>query len=451
MKFCKHHYLHYHYRYAGKKISRNDVFSYEDDSISERMESEDSDKDVEHEEMNSISLEQSDDEFDSNRETNLKNTLESISDLEEETDYDMNINDQLHKHQNITVKTMSETNVRAEIEKGNCVRNQLKLWENFLEIRIKLQKWIAISNQIPQYDMHKELRSDVDFVHKVNETKIKLALIMENMLQLKDLLLKQYPETKNLCVNAKKRKINKDRNINTDDTMDEEIFSDTEDELENGQKSSIDEDPETVKESVPQKRLRYNDYEKVLQKEHDLYKEYRDSVIKKWNDKTWIATSSLSKDSNQTTLKQIEFAISDINKLRKRSQLKRSEYNIVGKSSLKEDNGNIRIQEYDPEIYDDDDFYHQLLRDLIEYKSLDVTDPIQLSKRWIQLQNMRKKMKRKIDTRATKGRRVRYNVHNKLVNFMAPITVYNTWTHNAKNELYNSLFNKIELTEEQIK
>jgi len=395
-------------------------------------------------------LEQSDDELDSNREINLKEgsieSLESISNLtEQDDDYDIDINNSLYKQENSTIKTMSETNVRAEIERGNCIRNQLKLWENFLEMRIKLQKCVVISNQMPQYDTHKEFRSNIDFVKKVNETKTKLALIMENMLCLKDLLLKQYPETKNLYIDAKKRKINK--NINADDSMNEEILSDTEDKLENEKQSFIDKDAETIEDHLlPQKRLKHNDYEKVLQKDHDSYREYRNSIIKKWNDKTRITTGSLTKGSSQTTLKQIEFAMSDISKLRKRTQLKRSEYNVIGKFSPNEDNDDRRIHEYDPEIYDDDDFYHQLLRDLIEYKSSDVTNPIQLSKQWIQLQNMRKKIKRKIDTRATKGRRVRYNVHNKLVNFMAPITMYDTWTDNAKNELYNSLFGKIKST-----
>lgn len=419
--------------------------------MSEDAESKGSEEDVEDEEMDDI-LEQSN-KLDSNRQTNMKegsiDALESMSDLEAQDDYDIDINDPLYKQENSTIKTMSETNVRTEIERGNCVKNQLKLWENFLEMRIKLQKCVVTSNQMPQHDTHKELRLNVDFAKKVNETKTKLTLIMENMLRLKDLLLKQYPETKNLCIDAKKRKTNK-KNINTNDPMDEEIPSDTEDELENRKQS--DEDIEAVEElEVPQKRLRYNDYEKILQKDHDFYKKYRDSVIKKWNDKTWITTGLLNKGSSQTTLKQIEFAMSDISKLRKRTQLKRSEYNIAGKSLPNEDNDGRRIQEYDPEIYDDDDFYHQLLRDLIEYKSLDMMDPIQLSKQWIQLQSMRKKMKRKIDTRATKGRRVRYNVHNKLVNFMAPITVYDTWTDIAKNELYNSLFGKIKSTEEQVK
>jgi protein AATF/BFR2 len=37
-------------------------------------------------------------------------------------------------------------------------------------------------------------------------------------------------------------------------------------------------------------------------------------------------------------------------------------------------------EEYDPEIFDDDDFYHKLLRDLIERKATSVVDPSKLGK-----------------------------------------------------------------------
>lgn len=37
-------------------------------------------------------------------------------------------------------------------------------------------------------------------------------------------------------------------------------------------------------------------------------------------------------------------------------------------------------KDYDPEIFDDSDFYHQLLRELIERRSADVTDPVQLGR-----------------------------------------------------------------------
>ena len=48
-------------------------------------------------------------------------------------------------------------------------------------------------------------------------------------------------------------------------------------------------------------------------------------------------------------------------------------------------------------------------------------------------------MKAKVDTRASKGRKIRYTVHNKMVNFMAPVPSY-SWTDGAKNELFKSLF-----------
>jgi len=37
-------------------------------------------------------------------------------------------------------------------------------------------------------------------------------------------------------------------------------------------------------------------------------------------------------------------------------------------------------KDYDEEVFDDDDFYHQLLRELIEKKTSDVNDPVALSR-----------------------------------------------------------------------
>ena len=39
------------------------------------------------------------------------------------------------------------------------------------------------------------------------------------------------------------------------------------------------------------------------------------------------------------------------------------------------------LKDYDTEIFDDSDFYHQLLRELIEKKTSDISDPVALS-RW---------------------------------------------------------------------
>ncbi|XP_076181395.1 apoptosis antagonizing transcription factor isoform X2 [Ptiloglossa arizonensis] len=425
-------------RYIGKKVSRKDVYTSDNDSLTVSESEEDEEVD---------SVEQENDNY-INEELNYDDEKSLIQYSEDVQDKSCN-SDNSNTKQKIDFQTISHTNFRADIEKGNCVRSQLKLWESLLEVRIKLQKCLVTSNQMPQYDAHKNFIENVDYTKKVDENKSKLKLLLNNMLQLQNLFLKQYPETKNLSAQSRKRKAEESidtemTNVDNDDVMNEEIPSDTEDENEKEDTLISSRDAGNITKHVIGKKLKLDNYEKILNENHKLYTEYRNSVIQKWNEKTRIATGKLNKGMNQTTLKQIEFALSDKEKLRKRTQLKRSEYKIIDKIGVTEDdNEGRRVQEYDPEIYDDDDFYHQLLRDLIEYKSADITDPVQLSKQWIQLQNMRRKMKRKIDTRATKGRRIRYNIHNKLVNFMAPITISDTWSVHAKDELYNSLFGKI--------
>ncbi|XP_076686972.1 apoptosis antagonizing transcription factor [Andrena cerasifolii] len=459
-------------RYIGKKISRKDVYNTTSRSTleSEEESNDDTNNDGNSDSVDSDGIEGKDDEIsnegssgedDGNEEDSSNEELSGEDDDDEEGDSNDELsgedevdienksysNESSDAEQKSDFQTMSHTNVKADIDKGNCVRSQLNLWENLLEIRIKLQKCLFTSNQMPQFDDCKNFKENSEYATKTDESTSKLKLLLNNMLQLQHSLLKQYPETKNLSVRSKKRKaeesIDKEM-INTDEETDEEIPSDTEDENEKEDASISSKDTGDTIKGVFSKKLKLDDYEKLLSEHHKSYVEYRNSIIQKWNEKTRIASGKLNKGMDQTTLKQVEFALNDKEKLRKRTQLKRSEYIIIGKVEPTEDNNEgRRVQEYDSEIYDDDDFYHQLLRDLIEYKSADITDPIQLSKQWIQLQNMRRKMKRKIDTRATKGRRIRYNVHNKLVNFMAPITINDVWSNQAKDELYNSLFGKI--------
>ncbi|XP_015585242.1 protein AATF [Cephus cinctus] len=454
-------------RYKGKKVSRKDIYEEEvkvessdelEEGLSENNFSEaDSiqDSDTAEQKRN---IEDDEDDDDSERDVSDSDNNQDSDGDSNESNSDNEVDSEIDEDNPLRRKTKSDlnfqhisaTNVRSEVEKGNSVRNQLKVWENLLEMRIKLQKCLITSNKMPQYDTYKDFKKDNAFTATTNDAKNKLTHLLDSMLKLQSTLLKNYPETKNLNTLGKKRKADINESAEEDkdgydDPMDEEIPSDTEDENEKNEDASDSKDESKEKENIqetPKKKLKLIDYERILAENHKSYAAYRNSVIQKWNDKTRIATGNLTKGTSQPVVNQIEYILNDKMKLLKRTQLKRSEYEIVGKT-LEEDQDGRRVQEHDTEIYDDDDFYHQLLRELIEYKSSDVTDPIQLSKQWIQLQNMRSKMKRKIDTRATKGRRIRYNVHTKLVNFMAPITVNDTWTELARNELYSSLFGKI--------
>lgn len=210
------------------------------------------------------------------------------------------------------------------------------------------------------------------------------------------------------------------------DDMDEEIPS-SEDEPE----------PESLaeEESGPKKKKRkFNDYKKEINEKFQQFIPYRDSTIQKWNDKTQLAFGKVKKGGAPQipTLKQISHILSDKERLIKRTQTKRTQYAVIGKGA--EETGEI-----DEEIFDDDDFYHQMLRELIDRKTHNINDPVQLSRQWLELQKLRTKLKRVVDTDASKGRKIRYDVHPKLVNFMAPKDT-STMSDTAVKELMNSLF-----------
>lgn len=314
---------------------------------------------------------------------------------------------------------MSETT-----SKSISVKNQISLWENLLEIRIQMQKCLLAANKLPQNDKQKDLQENEEYNSKIIDSKRVCKMLLDKLMFLQNLCLQQYPETKDLGKNK-----SDEAKMDVDDS--EEIPS--EDEVSENEETNSN--SETIRDTTENKgkKRKLEDYEKDIDEQYSSYKKYCFSVVQKWDEKTRpILTKNMA---NTSVVNQIDHILSDKQKLIKRTQLKRSNYHIIGKTE--EENS----KESDPEIYDDDDFYHQLLRELIEYKSADVTDPVQLGRQWVQLQNLRSKMKKTIDTRATKGRKIRYTVHPKLVNYMAPIEE-NGWTDLAKNEMFGSLFGK---------
>ncbi|CAG8560824.1 10191_t:CDS:2 [Acaulospora colombiana] len=184
---------------------------------------------------------------------------------------------------------------------------------------------------------------------------------------------------------------------------------------------------------------------------HDAFLPYRTQTIEKWNNKVQIASgiplNKKFKAINQGANVQIGQALNDRERLIKRTQLKRNSDKILGKarSELRDDVGDQKkhdehLVNYDVEIFDDADFYQQLLRELIESRMVDTDDPVASSLRWAALKQTKQK-KKKVDTKASKGRRTRYHVQEKLQNFMVPIPA-GTWHDDMIDELYTSLLGK---------
>lgn len=106
----------------------------------------------------------------------------------------------------------------------------------------------------------------------------------------------------------------------------------------------------------------------------------------------------------------------------------------------------------DEPIYDDTVFYQTLLRELVEQRmssdsitngldTLHIQLPSRLSLHPVTGMRNDKNKRRAVDTRATKGRKMKYDVHEKLQNFMAPED-RGTWTSRARDEFFASLLGR---------
>eukprot|EP00057_Strongylocentrotus_purpuratus_P019199 XP_011673673.1 PREDICTED: protein AATF [Strongylocentrotus purpuratus] len=293
-----------------------------------------------------------------------------------------------------------------------------------METRIKLQKALHLSNQLPQcqtLDRFMEEEDDgAELQVTLKQSEKVLTRLMQSLISLQDTLLEQNPETQHVIHGETpgKQAMNAD-----EEDDDEEIPSDTDDEGE-------DEKPKTPAPEVERKSLKRkldpSEFGEHLAKHHKNFESFRSNTIQKWYEKTRLSTGKLNKKSfsgfERSALLQIQQILQDQNRLVQRTQLKRSEFTVLGQrsqvESREEESGdeetqdipetaNQHLKNYDPEIFDDDDFYHQLLRELIERRTSSTTDPIQLTRQWLQVQKLRTKVKRKVDTKASKGRKVR--------------------------------------------
>ena len=108
---------------------------------------------------------------------------------------------------------------------------------------------------------------------------------------------------------------------------------------------------------------------------------------------------------------------SDGTKLLDRTRKRKDKHTRIGQPQGEDEDE--EAERADTELFDDTDYYQQLLRDVIAARG--GSDGLGGEQQW-QLQQRERKAKRKktVDTKASKGRKLRYEVHAKLQNFMVP-------------------------------
>lgn len=304
------------------------------------------------------------------------------------------------------------------------VKDQLILWDLLLNARIKLQKILVTSNKMPQCDIWPSI--DVNSNPKLSQARERASNECTRLTSALDQLRATLAQQSKILPST-----SSDKN------------SESKDESANDKKKNR----HSVKGSLETSDTTPRD-------QHEELISVSKKIMDSWFQKTKYATRAgridprqLEDDASIVTI--IEQILSNKDRLLRKTQLKRSEYEILGKKVVEDESAAHSLVEskkedpIDPEIFDDDDFYRQLLRQLIESKtSADSLDPLTLSRRWLEVQKLRSKMKKKIDTKASKGRKIRYQVHNPLISFMAPVDDC-TYEDNARDALFASLFGKL--------
>ncbi|KAK9974175.1 hypothetical protein ABG768_022281 [Culter alburnus] len=387
----------------------------------------------------------------------LTEGMDDLGDSEEEEDSaasegESEVGSEEDEEEESALRTFSKEKVDEEVEKGKAVKNQLALWDLMLERRIKMQKALVTANQLPQPQTFPAFKSrgGAEYAEALKNSHKALKALQRSLLELQDLLLYQNPETRAISQG-------KTWGARSSPKNDEEINS--EDDMENGDDGQ-EEEQEAVRKGPPKRKLEMAEYPKFMAKRFADFLPYRDATLQKWYDKTRLTTGKSNKGFgafDRNILTQVEQVLMDKERLLRRTQMRRSEYRVLGKpepimpekdSSVTEGEAaelavkaNVHLKDMDEEIFDDDDFYHQLLRELIERKTsaTDANDQVAMGKQWLAIQKLRSKIKKKVDTKASKGRKIRFHIHSKLMNFMAPMD-NSSMSDEARSELFRSLF-----------
>ncbi|KAK4270009.1 hypothetical protein QN277_023098 [Acacia crassicarpa] len=290
---------------------------------------------------------------------------------------------ELHKQQD-NLKNLKR-HKDEDLLKGQAVKNQKALWYKILELRFLLQKPYSSSNRLPQEPVRSSLYGSDEGVSAAYSALITSSKeTLDSILELQEALLAQNPSIAQGSDVSERPPKHLDTSKNLDDNFDEEWSQ--------------------------------------ISQMHKRGAPFRDRSINKWQRMTQVTTGAAAfkgklQAFNQDISSQVATYMRDPSRMIKQMRLRRSAVNIFGNILEANDNSNEEKTHIDgdPELLDDSEFYQHLLREFFE-----TVDPTSSKKALDTLRKMQPKKRKIVDRRASKSRKIRYNVHENIVNFMAP-------------------------------
>ncbi|KAI0331504.1 TRAUB-domain-containing protein [Cubamyces sp. BRFM 1775] len=313
----------------------------------------------------------------------------------------------------------------ADKRKGKAVSRQITLWDTLLDARIQLHKAVTTANRLPlpaevtQYASHPSAREALDSFLDVADS------LTEELFSLQEDLLRS---NESIEPPARKRR-----------------------RLDSSSSPSPSSDP------LPAYSESFTALSTDASALEASYHPWLVDTLAKWSAKVQaVAPNVLLPDNKGSFLRDgkspaqvgVVTLIDDIfradrQKLLDRTRKRKDKHARLGHTRPADASADISAEDdeekLDPDVFDDTDYYQQLLRDVIAARG---GDGAQAGEAPWQIQQRERKAKRKktVDTKASKGRKLRYEVHAKLQNFMVPVpVVVGEWHEEQIDGLFSSL------------
>lgn len=433
-------------RYQGVKSSRAELYADDDDDQDEEEEKEDNEEDDSEEDLEA-------DEHDS--EEDSEEVAEGSSRRKQVQFADDNDSDSEASSSSETKQAAASTSnsIAAQIaqsasqakalkarrledaEKGRQVRKQIKTFERALETRIKAQSVLREVNRLPDPEVYSSAISTntIEPVIGVLEQLLDLSETLFSLRTRLNTLSSSTEEGEGAIEAPATRKRKRDFDV------------------------TVPEDEEEAQQTWAE-ITRHDQIDATLNDVAALSSAAegsRRAVLDKWSLKVTSAAAAAAAASNgnkftqlravnQPPSTQIDSALAGdgLSRLISRTRVLRSADSPVS-AKLGQAYTPIEEEVKDTEVFDDSDFYSALLKELIERRSgvgisngdgSGTTAAMMLSGL-----NGGKKKKANVDTRASKGRKLRYEVNEKIVNFMPPIPDKVKWGQEQIERLFRQL------------
>ncbi|PTB77552.1 TRAUB-domain-containing protein [Trichoderma longibrachiatum ATCC 18648] len=279
---------------------------------------------------------------------------------------------------------------QTEVQKGIAIQQQRKIYDGLLNMRIRLQKALVAANTFPTLDG--DASSEAEAYEAAEEAAIKLLNTIS------DLRENLAPPT----AAGSKRKRTLEIGLSNEQIWEQ------------------------------------------LQEDHQRAVKFRQDRLDKWSRKVQSVTVAApnklgAKPKTLIEALQDQLANPD-DRLVKRTRVPRSCAPAQAAKKITESE----------DVYDDADFYQLLLKELVDQRTVEsAAEQSSMVASVMLTANKEAKTRKVVDRKASKGRKMRFTVHEKLQNFMAPED-RRSWEQEAIDRFFGTLFGqKMELNEEE--